>query len=59
MSGKVHEEVRRKLDLSFVDGGAQQLKNIVDPVAVYHVRGDGVDEYEQTSAAQHELIDRI
>lgn len=38
VSGKVHEEVRRKLDLLFVDGGTQRLKNIVDPVAIYHMR---------------------
>ncbi len=41
VSGKVHEEVRRKLDLLFVDGGAQQLKNIVEPVAIYHMRSQG------------------
>jgi len=33
LSGKVYQEVKRKLDLSFVDGGAQQLKGIIDPVA--------------------------
>jgi adenylate cyclase len=38
VSAKVYDEVRRKIsDLSFVDGGAQRLKNIEDPVAVYHV----------------------
>jgi adenylate cyclase len=38
VSAKVYEEVRRKLsDISFVDGGAQKLKNIEDPVAIYHV----------------------
>lgn len=37
LSGKVYEEVKRKLDLSFVDGGAQQLKNIIDPVPVFHL----------------------
>ena len=47
VSGKVYEEVRRKLaDLRFVDGGARKLKNIADPVAVYHVglSGDAADE---------------
>jgi len=38
VSRKIHEEVRRKLDLLFVDGGEQKLKNIVDPVAIYHMR---------------------
>jgi adenylate cyclase len=37
LSGKVHEEVKRKLDLSFIAGGAQQLKNIIDPVPVFHL----------------------
>ena len=39
LSGKVYEEVKRKLDLSFVAGGAQRLKGIIDPVPVYHLRG--------------------
>jgi len=38
VSAKVYDEVRRKMsDISFVDGGAQKLKNIEDPVAIYHV----------------------
>jgi class 3 adenylate cyclase/tetratricopeptide (TPR) repeat protein len=38
VSAKVYDEVRRKLsDISFVNGGAQKLKNIEDPVAIYHV----------------------
>ena len=38
VSAKVHDEVRRKLsDVRFVDGGVQKLKNIEDPVAIYHV----------------------
>ena len=41
LSGKVFEEVKRKLDLSFVAGGAQQLKGIIDPVPVYHLSGRG------------------
>ncbi len=45
LSGKVFEEVKRKLDLSFVAGGAQQLKGIIDPVPVYHMtdRGAGTE----------------
>lgn len=42
VSAKVYEEVRRKMaDISFVDGGAQKLKNIEDPVAIYHVGSAG------------------
>ena len=39
ISGKVHDEVRGKLDLRFEDLGRQALKNIVDPVPTYRVRG--------------------
>jgi adenylate cyclase len=42
VSAKVYDEVRRKLsDIRFVDGGAQKLKNIEDPVAIYHVGSAG------------------
>jgi class 3 adenylate cyclase/tetratricopeptide (TPR) repeat protein len=42
VSAKVYDEVRRKLsDIRFVDGGAQKLKNIEDPVAIYHVGSGG------------------
>jgi adenylate cyclase len=38
VSAKVYDEVRRKLsNISFINGGAQKLKNIEDPVAIYHV----------------------
>jgi adenylate cyclase len=40
ISGKVHDETNRKLDLSFEDLGEQNLKNIARPVRVYRVRGD-------------------
>jgi len=42
VSAKVYDEVRRKLsDIRFVDGGAQKLKNIEDPVAIWHVGPSG------------------
>src|SRR3981189_1868548 len=38
VSAKVYDAALRKLpDMSFGDGGAQKLKNIEDPVAIYHV----------------------
>jgi adenylate cyclase len=37
VSGRVQEDVRGKLDVSFEDMGEQQLKNIVHPVRVYAV----------------------
>ncbi|HUK05199.1 MAG TPA: adenylate/guanylate cyclase domain-containing protein [Burkholderiales bacterium] len=42
ISGKVHEEVRRKLDLRFEDLGEQELHNIAARVRVYRV-GLGAD----------------
>lgn len=40
VSAKVYDEVRRKLsDIRFVEGGAQKLKNIEDPISIYHVGG--------------------
>ena len=51
VSAKVYDEVRRKLsDIRFVDGGSQKLKNIEDPVAVYHV-GPGGDAAPPAPAA--------
>jgi adenylate cyclase len=37
LSDVVHAGVRNKLSLSFVDSGEQSLKNIADPVQVFHV----------------------
>jgi adenylate cyclase len=37
ISGEAFAQVQRKLQLRFVDIGAQQLKNIADPVRVYRV----------------------
>ncbi len=54
LSGKVYEEVKRKLDLAFVAGGAQQLKGILDPVPVYHMtdRGAGTEIPATATGAQ-------
>ena len=37
LSGKFHDEVCRKLDLSFVSTGPQEMKNIATPVPTYKV----------------------
>ena len=37
VSGKFYDEVRRKLDLSFVSMGAQEMKNIEEPVPTFMV----------------------
>jgi adenylate cyclase len=41
VSGRVYEDTRGKLDITFEDEGEQQLKNIDWPVRVYRVRLDG------------------
>jgi adenylate cyclase len=41
VSGKVHEEVRRKLELAFEDLGEHELKNIAGSVRVYRIIADG------------------
>jgi adenylate cyclase len=41
LSGKVHAEVCRKLELAFDDLGEHELKNIAARVHVYRVRTDG------------------
>ena len=37
VSGKVHEEVRNRLDLAFEDLGPQEVKNVAEPIRVYRV----------------------
>jgi adenylate cyclase len=37
LSGKFHDEVRRKLDLGFVSSGPQEMKNIEEPVHTFMV----------------------
>jgi adenylate cyclase len=37
VSAKIYDEVRRKLDVTFDDLGAQAVKNIAEPVHVYRV----------------------
>ena len=41
VSGKVHDEVLRKLNLAFEDLGEHALKNIAGAVRVFRVRADG------------------
>ncbi len=43
ISSTVHQNVRGKLDLAFDDMGAQQVKNIADPVHVFRVVLDASD----------------
>jgi adenylate cyclase len=41
VSGKVHDEVRGKLDVAFEDMGEQALKNIAEPVRVFRIASTG------------------
>jgi adenylate cyclase len=40
VTAKVHDEVRRKLDLVFEDAGEQTLKNMAEPLRVYRTGGE-------------------
>ena len=42
ISGVVHDQVKGKLDLSYQDLGAQQVKNIAEPVHVWRLLLNGV-----------------
>ncbi len=42
VSGAVHEQVGKKLAVSYRDLGAQSLKNIPEPVRAYSIRTDGL-----------------
>ena len=52
VSGKFHDEVRRKLDLGFVSKGAQEMKNIEEPVHTFNVlMGHETEEVSQISSS--------
>jgi adenylate cyclase len=59
ISGKVHEEVRSKLALGYEDLGAQQVKNIVEPVRVFRVLLDaGASTISKTQKVPRKYIRR-
>jgi adenylate cyclase len=41
VSGKLHDEVGRKLPLTYDDMGEQTIKNMATPIRVYRIAGDG------------------
>ena len=52
VSGKFHDEVRRKLELGFVSKGAQEMKNIEEPVHTFNVLlGHETEEVSQISSS--------
>ena len=49
LSGKFHEEVCRKLDITFVSTGEQEMKNIRSPVDTYKIEISTLDEMAASS----------
>ena len=58
ISGAVHESVRNKLDVVFVDLGEQSVKNIADPVRVFRASLDGVRRKSDASAEADAIFRR-
>ena len=58
ISGAVHESVRNKLDVVFVDLGEQSVKNIADPVHVFRASLDGVRRKSDASAEPDAIFRR-
>lgn len=53
LSQKVHDEVDSKLELSFRDGGEHLLKNIRDPIRVFHVEPAAATTGKDTPARMY------
>ncbi len=52
LSGKFHEEVCRKLDITFVSTGEREMKNIRSPVDTYKIEISTLDEMAASSDAE-------
>jgi adenylate cyclase len=52
LSGKFHEEVCRKLDITFVSTGEREMKNIRSPVDTYKIEISTLDEMAASSNAE-------
>jgi TolB-like protein/class 3 adenylate cyclase len=52
LSGKFHEEVCRKLDITFVSTGEQEMKNIRSPIDTYKIEISTLDEMAASSNAE-------
>ena len=57
LSGKFHDEVSRKLDMSFVSTGEQEMKNIQNPIPTFKIEITEIDITESKSSS--EIIDSI
>jgi len=58
ISGTVYEHVRKKLDTTFEDMGAQQVKNIAEPIRVYRVRATPESKVAPVQGAALALPDK-
>jgi adenylate cyclase len=59
ISGKVHDEIRSKLALAYEDLGAQQVKNIAEPVRVFRVLPEaGASTTSKTRRVERKYIRR-
>ena len=52
LSGKFHDEVCRKLDMSFVSTGDQVMKNITNPVPTYKIEVSALTKPEASSKTE-------
>ena len=52
LSGKFHDEVCRKLDMSFVSTGEQEMKNITNPVPTYKIEVSALPKKEASSETE-------
>ena len=50
LSGKFHEEVCRKLDMSFVSTGEKEMKNIKSPIQTYKIEISDLIQWEGPSS---------
>jgi len=51
ISATVHEQIKGKIDVQFIDGGAEDFKNIPEPVHVYRWRPGKISSNAQRVAA--------
>jgi TolB-like protein len=51
LSGSAHDQVKNKIDARFEDLGAQNLKNIAEPVRTYRIAGQAGDVAPRTAAS--------
>ena len=52
LSGKFHDEICRKLDMSFVSTGEQVMKNITNPVPTYKIEVSALPKTEAKSETE-------